>query len=685
VQVIEGAPLVRGKATAIKVVVHKTGSDPVNDVSVRVSTGSFVSTQFYVADPANVDEFHTLVAPNTEYPLNFGPGEDSKAVYFFGNGFTPYGNSYQVEAVVDYLDQIEESNEENNRLLSEPVSVQDVRWGILPDLYIHFVRLDWEERDNELFRTVYDEATAFIGAVFPVADNRFTPGRSDNLVLSSRLCTRGLDGRMGRHDLVLCVMIWLLPQMRMVHPTADRYVAVVPTGWIAQNTRFSADVTGLALVPLPFVIVEVHESTGPNGVWPMAVAHEVGHTYELPRTTPVGCREDYDNCNPDRAGFPLTGPLEYPIGSRAAPGMWVARRMPIAPDNDRGIFSFMGTRLPDTAPPEYHDALEYWGTTIDYQHMLAVNSTGESSTVSSSDSTAVILASGTISPTGVASFDNWYVIPEGELSMSSAGAYSFAFEDENGRVIYQHSFELAGAGDAEEITEATPFFFTLPHFPEASQIVLRRGEETLATRQVSANVPVVTDLAARYATESDEIVIEWSGSDADGDALAYTLLYSDDDGENWVPLAFNQTDTHYTWNVADFPGEVPYRFRLIATDGIHTTTAETVAEADRDFPTSPALSTELEQEQGLATDAADEDEAGEPSAEFQSLDWLPIALVAAGVVVGLTLLAGGGLLLWHRRRLARQPDKVAGRFCIYCGAEYSPQGRFCIKCGRPRT
>jgi hypothetical protein len=228
-----------------------------------------------------------------------------------------------------------------------------------------------------------------------------------------------------------------------------------------------------------------------------------------------------------------------------------------------------------------------------------------------------------------------------------------------------------------------PFFFRLPYPPQTQRIVLRRGEEPLATRQVSANAPVVTGLAARHVTESDEVIIEWEGSDADGDALAYALLYSTDEGETWLALTYNQTDTHYTWNVAGFPGEVPYRFRLIATDGVNTTTEETVAETDMDLPTSPVLSTDSEQ--SLVPGAADEDEAGEPSAEFQSHNWLPIALGAAGVVVGLTLLAGGGLLLWRRRRLARQPDKVAGRFCIHCGAEYPPQGRFCIKCGRPRA
>jgi TolB protein len=686
VQVIEGAPLVRGKATAIKVVVRKTGSEPVNNVSVRVSAGSFVSTQFYVAEPANMDEFHTLIAPNAQYPLNFGPGESSKTVYFFGNGFMPYGNSYQVEAVVDHLKEIEESNEENNRLQSEPVAVQDVRWGIISsNLHIHYFPYGWDDEALPGFAAFYHDSTAFIKSLFPVSENRFTPARSDS-ILPVDPCPR--IGRFSADELQLCALI-LMGIMTLAHPTADRYVAVVPPNWFRNETDIPNTLGGSwweSIARLTVLFAEIVPETTPNGLRPMIAAHEVGHTYNLPATVPDGCREDYDDCNPLRIGFPG---CEYPpgspylLGSQAARGVWVDRRMLIQPGDGRYVFSIMGTGVPANAPEDCQRPLEYWSTEADYLRLLNPRHVEEPEAAMAISAGPMLMVSGIISVTGEAALHSWYVLPEGEIDVPVEGTYQFVLEGDNGEVIYQHGFGTASPEEIGEIPEAIPFFFRLPYPPQTQRIVLRRGEEELAIRQVSANAPVVTGLAARHLTESDEVIIKWEGSDADGDALAYSLLYSADEGETWLALTYNQTDTHYTWNVVGFPSERPYRFRLIATDGINTTTEETVAETGMAPPTLPVLSTDSEQEQGLAPGA--EDEVGDPSAEFQGHNWFPIALGAAGVVVGLTLLVGGGLLLWRRRRLARQPYKVDGRFCVHCGAQYPPTGKFCIRCGQERV
>jgi hypothetical protein len=127
VQVLEGQPLVKNKATAIKVIIRKRGSGTVNNVTVRANIASYATTRFHVAEPSNMrPRSYELIADSTTYPLKFAANETTKTIYFFSDGFTPTGSTFQVTATVDYLNTISESDENNNTEPSEPVRVYDV-------------------------------------------------------------------------------------------------------------------------------------------------------------------------------------------------------------------------------------------------------------------------------------------------------------------------------------------------------------------------------------------------------------------------------------------------------------------------------------------------------------------------------------------------------------------------------
>ncbi len=74
------------------------------------------------------------------------------------------------------------------------------------------------------------------------------------------------------------------------------------------------------------------------------------------------------------------------------------------------------------------------------------------------------------------------------------------------------------------------------------------------------------------------VTVRWDGNDVDGDTLTYFLQYSPDGGQTLIPLAVNRTTASYRFNTSDVPASEPGNglLRLIATDGLNTTTVQTV-------------------------------------------------------------------------------------------------------------
>lgn len=119
------------------------------------------------------------------------------------------------------------------------------------------------------------------------------------------------------------------------------------------------------------------------------------------------------------------------------------------------------------------------------------------------------------------------------------------------------------------------FGFQLAEIPDAAQFNLRHNMQLLDSITVSANPPTVTVLAPVGGEAWDGIqTIQWQAADPDGDALSFTVLYSPDDGQRWLPMPGNQQDNTYTVDTRLLPGSDKARIRLITTDGFHTAAAD---------------------------------------------------------------------------------------------------------------
>ena len=126
-----------------------------------------------------------------------------------------------------------------------------------------------------------------------------------------------------------------------------------------------------------------------------------------------------------------------------------------------------------------------------------------------------------------------------------------------------------------ETTKADPFFsVSLPWNNAAARLRIVCGPTTLLTRTRSANAPAVNfSNVADGSTLSGSVPITWTGSDANGDSLAYQLQFSGDNGVTWTPLMPLDSRTSLTVDTTRLPSGPGRKLRILATDGFNTSYA----------------------------------------------------------------------------------------------------------------
>ncbi len=113
----------------------------------------------------------------------------------------------------------------------------------------------------------------------------------------------------------------------------------------------------------------------------------------------------------------------------------------------------------------------------------------------------------------------------------------------------------------------------VPYFDGTAFIRLRRADTVLAERAVSAQAPVVRVLSPNGSESlSDNMEVRWEASDPDGDALRFTVMYSNDAGATWLPLATDLRGNELSLAAIDeVPGSERALIRVLASDGVRTT------------------------------------------------------------------------------------------------------------------
>jgi hypothetical protein len=122
--------------------------------------------------------------------------------------------------------------------------------------------------------------------------------------------------------------------------------------------------------------------------------------------------------------------------------------------------------------------------------------------------------------------------------------------------------------------DAVPFHFNIPVMANTALIQIVDEDGTVfGKRAVTANAPVVelqNPNGGESITVGSEYSICWSGTDQDGDTLQYFLAVSPDNGDNWLPIASDETGPCLVWDTSNYTPGSNYLVKVIATDGVNT-------------------------------------------------------------------------------------------------------------------
>jgi hypothetical protein len=317
--------------------------------------------------------------------------------------------------------------------------------------------------------------------------------------------------------------------------------------------------------------------------------------------------------------------------------------------------------------PTWHDVMTYcdnqWMSDFTYEALLnwfQGKGSAAAAPAGASAATDRLMVAGSIDPaTNAVALEQLYVVPNApDVAPSVPGPYAIVLRGAGGAELARYPFTPAEVDGGPSLQSPSARDVNLlgisEMVPYASGTVRvdieGPGGAGLKTVTAGANPPVVQVLSPNggETPSGDPLTVTWSASDPDGDPLAFTVQYTPDNGATWQMVTQSVTRTSAQIPRANLTAGTAARFRVWASDGIHTATD--TSDATFTVPNLPPV-VEIVQPAGAATIVAGETLALEANAydvDAGSLDdaqvqWLssrdgPLGtgaqLVAAGLSVG---------------------------------------------------
>jgi alpha-tubulin suppressor-like RCC1 family protein len=339
-------------------------------------------------------------------------------------------------------------------------------------------------------------------------------------------------------------------------------------GWLPEGT-LRAQGGGFAN-PYATAIGDDHPTEGQR-----IFAHEVAHMLGRPHTKAV-LDPGPDNCGNPSPNLWSDWPDEYKD----------------AMIQDYGLYGYgFGWLIssPEVVinPIDTYDYMSYcgklsngnvWTSPWTYEHIYSETltiSTGALTIQPLSTPQTYFIASGLVFTDDTAILDPIWVITSTMTPENPPAGTEYCLDAQNASstTLASHCFDLTFVDyETGEITGVDGFTLMLPYPSEVARIVLKKGSQELAVRSVSANAPVVTVLSPNGGetwAASGSQTVTWTASDADGDPLSYSVLYSPD-GSDWAPVGMAITETHLSVDSAEPAGGSGAKIRVLATDGVNT-------------------------------------------------------------------------------------------------------------------
>lgn len=149
------------------------------------------------------------------------------------------------------------------------------------------------------------------------------------------------------------------------------------------------------------------------------------------------------------------------------------------------------------------------------------------------------------------------------------GPFSLRLVNQAGAILSTTAFTPQ---TLDETAQAQVFIETIPFAAgaRAVQILHNSDGAVLASYPISANPPVVSNVQVQGSSPlSGMATISWQANDADGDALTYSLLYSNNAGSTFSTLHTGLTTNSITVDTSALSGGTGF-FRVVAWDSANT-------------------------------------------------------------------------------------------------------------------
>jgi hypothetical protein len=182
--------------------------------------------------------------------------------------------------------------------------------------------------------------------------------------------------------------------------------------------------------------------------------------------------------------------------------------------------------------------------------------------------------------------------PALEFAPPPGDDYCLEVQRRNSRNPIRRCFD-AGFLDLETgQSTASNYFFTMPNIDpaEVASVTLSKNRVALVVTGPSNTPPEVRVTFPNGGENLDgQENITWEAGDADGDALHFDVLYSQNGGQSWLPLAVRLSRAQYSFNTSQLSASTNALIRVMASDGFYTS----IDESDASFSIKAAQGNSL--------------------------------------------------------------------------------------------
>ena len=189
-----------------------------------------------------------------------------------------------------------------------------------------------------------------------------------------------------------------------------------------------------------------------------------------------------------------------------------------------------------------------------------------------------------------------------QVEAGPGGPYLAELQSADGSLLASASFDVDTQLGEYDAPNPGLFSFEVPYPSGTSRLLISHSDQVIHTLERSPSPPDLSvGQPAAEARVTGEATVDWTASDSDGDELSYTVLYSPDEGDTWLPLAIGWPDQNLPIDGSQLPGGEAARIRVLASDGLNTVSADSSPfSVPRHAPTVSILPANAEAEPWVA-------------------------------------------------------------------------------------